>query len=1361
MTDYTISYNQTDTNYSEFGFPYTSTVPGPVIGPFYFPNGYGWNDILWSNQVTAGDTATGTVYTPIGGGGSEDSGFFYVLSGGVAENVDVEATGGLLVQGGAARDTDVHSGGFLSVEGGIASGTDIASGGSMGVFSGAVIGESGDGVAADTTIDGGSLLFAQGGLASGSITFESTGSLLKILQAPIPTAPISGFAAGDMIDLASIRANSYLYDPSTEVLTLYQSGSSAPVASLNIEGDYGANAFALSPDAGGGGTDITVAAGQLFTSGANIVDFNEDDPDGLTAAQQTAIAAGADIYHGLGGNDVVTLPNEANYNENVGGIKTLSWTDTSASTFYTGSQAGDTYTVNGSNGSYFIQEGAGTETVTINGNGSSTITAGSGHDTITITGNGDNIVNGGSGPSSITFTGTGASTINPGTGADTISISGGGSVRVNGDPQGTATIGAESILELSGGDSGSINFAGKLGTLEIDHAGSMPTGVVTGFKSGDIIDLRDVPYDPSFEYTILQTSNNSVQVNNVLYIEAGGKPYYKLQLDSSQNFSGGSFNLSSDGAGGTEIHYNTGVQATNYSTNAITPPGGDPNPYGAVCLIEANLGLGTDIGTGFIIGPDSILTAAHVVAAAKAAGLSAIDVYVGNSSASLDGFHISVPLSDVRLNPNYVPNGSPLAEAASDFAVINVPENLSTFGKFSLTPAYSGGAVNITGYTGGTGEQFSEITKVTAVGPVLVESPQLSQQGQSGGPLWTYNGHSAEAVGLVSLSTGDLQLTSQDIQTIEALEEQDEAEDGYLSGTTVFADANGTGQLAANDASAATDANGNFTLTGGTGPLIAFGGTDISTGLTFKGQLEAPSGSTVIDPLTTLISGLQASAGLTVAAAEQKVLAALGLPSNIDLTTLDPIAGAKSGDAVSAKAFAVGAKVIDTADAIASAFAATGISFLAAFKDAYAGLESDVKTLVAGQSLDLTDQGTITALINAVAKTEGVNASSFVSAVSANIAASNTAIDQKLVHDRAGSNFITDVSSAQAAIQTSTFELSKGVDTINGGSGNHTIIATSNTVTAGDHIDGGTGSSTLALEGPGTFNLTLPTTLANVQTITAEEGQSAYSGGGQTFSAQNQIVVLRAGLDATVNVEADANLNPSNPKAATITIVGAANHDTINLASGNDVVTVGSGETVNMGSGYNTIILNAQTIGAATTGGGTGQNTLDVTGGGTMQMGASITDISKVVLSSASSAYHFTANSISGLTITDNNTTIADALTAGGANQTLTGGGAGKMQFFSAASGHDTFKDAAALFNHDTITGFGDNGDVIDLPDVTLTGLKPLSYVQNTGTSGTLTVSDGAHTAAITLVGVYMTSDFHSGPDGGLGTAITYHPLLV
>ena len=159
-----------------------------------------------------------------------------------------------------------------------------------------------------------------------------------------------------------------------------------------------------------------------------------------------------------------------------------------------------------------------------------------------------------------------------------------------------------------------------------------------------------------------------------------------------------------------------------------------------------------------------------------------------------------------------------------------------------------------------------------------------------------------------------------------------------------------------------------------------------------------------------------------------------------------------------------------------------------------------------------------------------------------------------------------------------------------------------------------------------------------------------------------------------------------------------------------------------------------------------------------MAVDSDTSDIAEVLLSPVSAVYHFTANAISGLTITDNNTATADVLNAGGAHQTLSGGGAGKVEFVGAAAGDDTFKNLAAHFNGASISGFGNNGDMIDLTDVSSTGLKPMSYVQTTGTSGKLTVSDGVHTAAITLLGEFLANGFHPVSDGGAGTAITYQP---
>ncbi len=121
----------------------------------------------------------------------------------------------------------------------------------------------------------------------------------------------------------------------------------------------------------------------LFTPNTDVVDFNH-----LTSAQKLDIQEGSQIYDGLGASDNVVLPSVANYNESVGGSKTLGWIGTNASLFHTDSEAGDTYTVSGSDGNYYIAGGAGSDTIVISGKGSSYIALGDGSESVTIRGGG-------------------------------------------------------------------------------------------------------------------------------------------------------------------------------------------------------------------------------------------------------------------------------------------------------------------------------------------------------------------------------------------------------------------------------------------------------------------------------------------------------------------------------------------------------------------------------------------------------------------------------------------------------------------------------------------------------------------------------------------------------------------------------------------------------------------------------------------------------------------------------------------------------------------------------------------------------------------------------------------------------------
>ena len=123
------------------------------------------------------------------------------------------------------------------------------------------------------------------------------------------------------------------------------------------------------------------------------------------------------------------------------------------------------------------------------------------------------------------------------------------------------------------------------------------------------------------------------------------------------------------------------------------------------------------------------------------------------------------------------------------------------------------------------------------------------------------------------------------------------------------------------------------------------GGTDSATGLAFTGVLTAPTGSTQVTPLTTLVQSVAAANGGNVAAAIAAVASALGLDPNTDLTTLDTVAAAYAGNS---QAFVAASSVLNTVSMVASAVAGTGkrISRTAA-TNAFSALASQIVTLSA------------------------------------------------------------------------------------------------------------------------------------------------------------------------------------------------------------------------------------------------------------------------------------------------------------------------------------------------------------------------------------------------------------------------------
>lgn len=121
--------------------------------------------------------------------------------------------------------------------------------------------------------------------------------------------------------------------------------------------------------------------------------------------------------------------------------------------------------------------------------------------------------------------------------------------------------------------------------------------------------------------------------------------------------------------------------------------------------------------------------------------------------------------------------------------------------------------------------------------------------------------------------------------------------DGYISGATVFVDSNRDGVWSPGEAIAMTNDTGDFILKDSSGPLVALGGVDMSTGLAVSARFTAPAGSTIITPLTTLVRVMADTRGISDVQAQAIVKSRLGIESSLDIRHFDPIASASAAEA--------------------------------------------------------------------------------------------------------------------------------------------------------------------------------------------------------------------------------------------------------------------------------------------------------------------------------------------------------------------------------------------------------------------------------------------------------------------------------
>ncbi|WP_193367595.1 NosD domain-containing protein [Pelagibius marinus] len=368
--------------------------------------------------------------------------------------------------------------------------------------------------------------------------------------------------------------------------------------------------------------------------------------------------------------------------------------------------------------------------------------------------------------------------------------------------------------------------------------------------------------------------------------------------------------------------------------------------------------------------------------------------------------------------------------------------------------------------------------------------------------------------------------------------------DGYVANATVFRDANNNGALDDGESFTTTDIDGNFTLEGGSGPLVALGGTDVSTGLPFDGVLKAPEGSTVITPLTTLVQQLVES-GDTADAAETKVKQALGIDETFQISKTDPVKAAASGDNAALKAVKAGIAVANTAKQVKAALKGGGASDEeAASNAAFNAIAKQISDN--GASTDLKDADQVKTVIGAAKTTH------------------DTATGQTTTFDS------NDLDNA-ANVITATNTVVENIDT-SGGGGTTTEtltklaqvaqVAQSNASTAiEDSVQNNDDSADDAYDDASEVE-----TEADSAEVGDVDGSDPLTSGADNYTGG-------PGGDAIDGLAGDDTLDGAGGADA---ISGGAGNDLIYGGSGNDVISGGSGnDTVFGGAGNDDIIGNA------------------------------------------------------------------------------------------------------------------------------------------------------------------------------------------
>ncbi len=320
------------------------------------------------------------------------------------------------------------------------------------------------------------------------------------------------------------------------------------------------------------------------------------------------------------------------------------------------------------------------------------------------------------------------------------------------------------------------------------------------------------------------------------------------------------------------------------------------------------------------------------------------DGHGGTSSATVNGTVTPVDDAPVNTVPTTIGAGVNTPVVIGGLAISDID---GPAGTFTTTIVVTHGILAGVAVAGGAAIAGSGTSSITFTGTLAQVNAALGAVTFTGAP-----GFTGTASAVVTTSDGTLTDTDNFNITVSAIQ-NGVAQDGYIEGARVYYDTNGNHSYDAGEPTTFTDATGHFSLAlppGAAGNIYVTGGTNVDTGLPNVVDLKAPIGSTVINPLTSMVADLIDS-GQTPAEANAHVAASLGLPAGLDFGSYDFLDSA----ADPATSLAIQKSAAQIAQLVTNAVNA-GL-------DPAAVLSAISNSSAAGASVDLTNASELTTLL--------------------------------------------------------------------------------------------------------------------------------------------------------------------------------------------------------------------------------------------------------------------------------------------------------------------------------------------------------------------------------------------------------------